>query len=317
MRPERASANRFRTAWQTRRARPLIVAHRGDSAHAPENTLEAAEQGFGARADAWELDVQLARDGVPVVIHDDSLVRTTDVALRFPADPRASSGYRVADFDLDEIRTLDTGSWFVRPDGGARSAADFGTLGQLSDAERARYGSGSVRVPTLLEALRFTKERDWLVNVELKSFPRADPALLDAVIAAIDETETAAHVLVSSFDHADLARVAASRPDLATGVLVTTPLFRPEIYVRDVLGCDAYHPSALALGASSAAYRQAPGPASLRTSDLAGLAGRGVPVLVYTVNDARRHGLAAHLAEAGVAGLFTDDPAALMALFAR
>ncbi|MCW5559070.1 MAG: glycerophosphodiester phosphodiesterase, partial [Verrucomicrobiae bacterium] len=67
---------------------PLLVAHRGASALAPENTLLAAERAWRDGAVAWEFDVHLSRDGVPVVIHDESLLRTTDVAERFPDDPR-------------------------------------------------------------------------------------------------------------------------------------------------------------------------------------------------------------------------------------
>jgi glycerophosphoryl diester phosphodiesterase len=312
-----AAENRFRVAFRSARARPLIFAHRGDSAYAPENTLEAAERGFAAGADAWELDVHRTRDGVPVVIHDETLARTTDVARRFDGDPRARLGYRVADFDLAEIRSLDAGSWFVAPGGAARSAEAFGTLAALTDAERGAFASGAVRVPTLAEALGLTVRLDWLVNVELKSFPGADPGLADAVLAVIDEHDAAPRVLLSSFDHADLARVREKRPDLATGVLVTTPLFRPDEYVRDRLGCDTYHPSYLALGAGSEAYLHRPGAAGLRTADLARLSARAVPVLVYTVNDARPDGLAVHLAEAGASGLFTDDPRALVALFGR
>jgi len=317
MTPAPSTGNRFRALFQDRPARPLIVAHRGDSAYAPENTLEAAERGFRAGARAWELDVHLTRDGVPIVIHDETLARTTDVAHRFEADPRAASGYRVADFDLAEIRSLDAGSWFVEPNGGLRSAAAFGTLGALAAHDVAHYQSGAVRVPTLAEALRLTCRLDGLVNVELKSFPSANPGLVDAVLAVIDETGSAARVLVSSFDHADLARVRERRPDLATGVLTATPLFQPDAYVRDALGCDAYHPSALTLGAGSEAYLKTPSSRNLRTADLTRLAARGVAVLVYTVNDARADGLAAHLAEAGVTGLFTDDPRALVALLGR
>jgi glycerophosphoryl diester phosphodiesterase len=312
-----SEANRFRAVLREAWTRPLIVAHRGASAFAPENTLEAAERGFAAGADAWELDVHLTRDGVPVVIHDESLLRTTNVAHRFEGDAREALGFRVAAFDFAEIQALDAGSWFVAPDGGARSARAFGTREALSPQDVRRYASGTVRVPTLAEALRFTMRRDWLVNVELKSFPGANPGLVDAVLATIDETGASSRVLISSFDHADLARVVAARPDLATGVLTTTPLCRPDAYVRETLGCDAYHPSDLALGAASEAYLHDPAPGNLRTADLAPLAARGVPVLVYTVNDARPGGLAAHLAEAGVAGLFTDDPAALVALFPR
>jgi len=122
--------NRFRAVLadaDPKRTRPLVIAHRGDSSRAPENTLDAARLGWDAGAEAWELDVQLSRDGVPVVIHDESLLRTTDVAGRFAGDVREPAGFLVSDFDLAEIRSLDAGSWFLEPGRGSRTADRFGT----------------------------------------------------------------------------------------------------------------------------------------------------------------------------------------------
>ena len=78
---------------------------------------------------------------------------------------------------------------------------------------------------------------------------------------------------------------------------------------------DTYHPSALVLGAGSDRYLLSPSPHHLRTKDLVRLRQRGVPVLAYTVNDTACHGLAMHLAEAGVSGFFTDDPRRLIEVF--
>jgi glycerophosphoryl diester phosphodiesterase len=301
------------------RTRPLIVAHRGDSFHAPENTLEAARRARAAGADAWELDVQLTRDGVPIVLHDASLVRTTNVVRRFAGDPRGARGFLTAEFDVDEIRNLDAGSWFLHPGGGPRTAIDFDTRSRLDEAESAGFASGAVRVPTLAEALRLTAELDWLVNVELKSFPSTRADLLDIVLDVIAATGAAAsRVLISSFDHAGVARCARHPRGeaLATGVLTATPLDRPERYVRDEIGALAYHPSAEVVGAGSDAYRRAPAPEALRRDDLEALHAHGIPVLVYTVNDAAPDGLAAHLAGAGVDALFSDNPGGLLTLFA-
>ncbi len=292
----------------------MLVAHRGDSAHAPENTLEAARLAWDEGADAWELDVQLSRDGVPVVLHDESLVRTTDVWTRFAGDSRGASGFLVADFDFDEIRTLDAGSWFLAPSGGHRTATAFGTWGDLGAAARACYASGAVRVPSLAEALALTDRLDWLVNVELKSFPDADPRLFEAVYEVIRRTRTASRVLISSFDHADVAQATRFAPEIATGVLAATPVYRPSEYVRGLVRADTYHPSAEVLGGRSNAYRRHPSAASLRLADMEALRRHGVPVLVYTVNDPDPGGLASHLVEAGVSGLFTDDPRSLRAL---
>ena len=84
--------------------------------------------GWEAGAEAWELDVQITRDGVAVVFHDETLSRTTDVADRFGGDPRGQDGFRLAEFDWCEIASLDAGSWFVADPAGERSAAAFGTL---------------------------------------------------------------------------------------------------------------------------------------------------------------------------------------------
>src|SRR5262249_38212381 len=156
-------------------------------------------------APAWELDVQLTRDGVPVVLHDESLLRTTDIAARFAGDPRGVDGFRVTDFDFDEIRSLDAGSWFVDDNGGARSARAFGTRDRLAPAHIEHYRSGQVFIPTLDEALILTKEQDWLVNVEIKSLPEQPPGLVDRVLEVIEETSTSDRILISSFDHNAIA----------------------------------------------------------------------------------------------------------------
>ncbi|MHC5536920.1 glycerophosphodiester phosphodiesterase [Singulisphaera rosea] len=296
------------------RNKPWIIAHRGDSAHAPENTLLAANAGYEAGADAWELDVQLTRDGVPVVIHDESLSRTTDVSARCKCDPRGQSGFLISDFDLDEVQQFDAGSWFLEP-GGLRTAAGFGTLDEIDDERRAFIASGQVRIPTLDEALELTKRLDWLVNVEVKSFPATDPRLLEAILDLVIRRGMADRVLISSFDHADVARSARLCPDIPTGVLAVTPVDRPHEYVRDFVGADFYHPSSQILGEESIAYRRRSSAEALRQLDLQALNGANVPVLVYTVNDDRADGLAIHLAQAGVAGLFTDDPGRLRRLF--
>ena len=286
-----------------------IIAHRGDSFRAPENTLEAARLGHRAGADAWELDVRLTRDGVPVLLHDPSLRRTTDVARRFRGDPRGAAGFLVADFDLEEVGTLDAGGWFVDREGGPRSAAAFATLGRLDPADRAAYAAGTVRVPTLAEALALTRDLDWAVNVELKSDFSGEAALADAVLGEVARAGVADRVLVSSFDHEEIAALAPRWPGVAMGILTTSPLHEPEAYLRRV-GAVAYHLSAAALGAEAARSTTA---RPFARRGLERLARAGVPAFVFTVNDAAPGGLADRLIEAGASGLFTDDPETLAA----
>jgi glycerophosphoryl diester phosphodiesterase len=304
--------NSFVSLLKSRGRQPLIIAHRGDCYHAPENTLEAAHLAWQAGAPAWELDVQLTRDGVPIVIHDDSLTRTTNVAARFADDPRGCDGYRVCDFDYDEIRTLDAGSWFVAADGGPRSANGFGTLETLTPACIDFCRSGSIVIPTLAEALRLTAELDWLVNIEIKSFPRQPPGLLTSVLSVVRESRTSERILISSFDHRDVVDADRSGREYALGILVHTPIHRLGEYAREFVRVDTVHVSTELLGSKSLDYRRDQSSSSLDARDVYDLRARDCPVLVYTVNDSRRGGLAQHLAEMGVHGLFTDDPHGLM-----
>jgi glycerophosphoryl diester phosphodiesterase len=125
--------------------RPLILAHRGASRIAPENTLVAFCLALEQGADGLELDVQLSRDGVPVVFHDSELSRTTD------------GRGRISEKTLAELRTLDAGKWFD-----PRFAGE--------------------RIPTLEEVFEAFGDRA-LYNIELKAFGVQDDGLVQAVVA--------------------------------------------------------------------------------------------------------------------------------------
>src|SRR5438477_5757655 len=93
-------------------SRPIVFAHRGGSALAPENTLAAFDNGLALGADGLELDVHLSRDGIVVVHHDRTLDRTTDlhgpIARRSAEDlSRANAGYRFRSGDADTFRFRD------------------------------------------------------------------------------------------------------------------------------------------------------------------------------------------------------------------
>jgi glycerophosphoryl diester phosphodiesterase len=144
-------------------------------------------------------------------------------------------------------------------------------------------------VPSLAEALAVTVERGRLVNVEVKAGPENRGEVVEAVLAAIRNADALDRTTVSSFDHPIVVEVARREPGLATGALVDGPIDGLAEELLRTLGVDAIHAPPSFIGES---------------------VGR-MPVLVYTVNDASPGGLAARLAEAGVAGLFTDDPEAL------
>ena len=160
--------------------RPLVLAHRGASAEAPENTLAAFRLAMEQGADGLELDVRRCASGEPVVIHDADTLRTSGAALR------------VADASLRELRALDAGAW-------------------KSPAFRGE------RIPTLDEVLRELPSS--VVNVELKSDGVPDAKLARAVAQVIRDRQAAARVIVSSFDPRLLAAFKVAAPEIAPGVL--------------------------------------------------------------------------------------------------
>ena len=193
--------------------------------------------------------------------------------------------------------------------------ATFGTLDQLDPTQIDHYRSGPVVIPTLEEALILTKEQDWLVNVEIKSFPEQPPGLVKRVLEVIAETGTADRVLISSFDHDDIVAANRDGRGYALGILLATPIHRLADYTLDMVGANTVHVSTEVLGAESVAYRRTPSAGALRHDIVTALRARGIPVLVYTVNHQGDGILARHLAEISVDGIFTDDPRGLRRVF--
>ncbi len=262
--------------------RTLNIAHRGARSLAPENTLAAAHKALGIGADMWELDVGLTSDGELIIIHDDSLDRTSNARQLFPE----RSPWLVHQFKLGEIRRLDFGSWFNEQDPFKQIAA-----GAVTGADVKRYVGE--RAPTLREALAFTLDNDWRVNVEIKdlSATPGGAAVVDKVVALIQELGMIDRVLVSSFNHQYLEQVRAITSDLATGALVTLPDPDPPALLRR-LHAQAYHPFAMAI----------------QPQDIAALRKQGFDVNVWTVNDETVMRI---FIEAGASGIFTDFPQTL------
>jgi glycerophosphoryl diester phosphodiesterase len=161
---------------------PLILGHRGAMARAPENTLGAFRAAIDDGGDGWELDTQLADDGVPIVLHDDVLDRTT-------TGKGTPLGYASS-----ALRALDAGTWF----GPAWS---------------------SERVPTLDEALACAPDGK-VVNVEIKGpTPRGRP-LERAVVDVVRRHVPRIRVIVSSFHPPQLFFVRRVDPTIPLGLLI-------------------------------------------------------------------------------------------------
>ena len=183
---------------------------------APENTLTAARKAYEFGADMWEMDVQLTRDGIPVVFHDDTLERTTDVMQR--PEYEARQPWPVHAFDLSELKGLDAGSWFVNTDPFGRIAA-----GRVTSAEQDSYIG--LEIPTLEEALVLTLNLDWRVNVEIKDLkdqPGHD-RVVRKVISLVKRLGMRNRVLFSSFNPDYVREIARLAPDTKRAVIVEDP----------------------------------------------------------------------------------------------
>jgi glycerophosphoryl diester phosphodiesterase len=160
---------------------PIIFAHRGASAHAPENTLAAFELALAQNADAIELDVKLCADGHAVVIHDATVDRTTD-------------GHgRVRDLTLVQLKSLDAGSSF---------------------SEKYR----GEKIPTLAEVFEAVGRRT-LINVELTNYNTPRDQLVETVCTLVRNFDLQDRVLFSSFFASNLSKARLHLPEVPHGLL--------------------------------------------------------------------------------------------------
>jgi glycerophosphoryl diester phosphodiesterase len=171
-----------------------VIAHRGSSGAAPENTLAAIQLAIAQKSDVIENDIQRSRDGELVIMHDTTLTRTTDAEQVFP--DRAP--WNVRDFTLAEIKQLDAGSWFAPEFAGERVP----TLAEWVNAVGQHAGMLlEPKSPELYPGI----ESD--LDKELRSLPAFNRAL------------KADQVVVQCFDHAWLRAYKGIAPDVPVGLL--------------------------------------------------------------------------------------------------
>ncbi|MGG7613026.1 glycerophosphodiester phosphodiesterase, partial [Streptomyces sp. ZG43] len=247
---------------------PVLVAHRGASGYAPENTLAGVDKAreMGVR---WvENDVQRTKDGVLVVLHDTTLARTTDVEEVFP--DRAP--WNVKDFTAREIARLDAGSWFGPQFKGAK-------------------------VPTLDQFLKRMSRHRLGLLLELKApelYPGIERETLTALRRAgwLDRGHVRDRLVVQSFGADAVRRVHQLRPDVKTGFLGTPAEAELPAYAAFA---DQINPTHSTVTPSYVDAVQA----------LKGPHGKRLEVYTWTVNDAAT---ARKVSDAGVDGVITNFP---------
>lgn len=248
-----------------RSGRPQVIAHRGFSGKAPENTLAAIDMALDLGVDMVEVDVTLTSDGELVVLHDASLDRTT------------SGSGRVMNHSLEQIRSLDAGSWF-----------DVQFSGEL--------------VPTLDEVLTRVCGRA-LLNVEIKGEAVTEGiagGIAEKVAERIGEAEMIDQVIVSSFEPRALHQLRHLDPRIYRAVLYNRELHR-HMRPSEIMEATAAHAFHIHV------WRWTP----RRWPDARR---HGLPVAVYTVN--HRLAMTRVL-KTGALALFTDRPDRMLRLLNR
>ena len=180
-----------------------IWAHRGASAYAPENTLEAFQFAIDMKSDGVELDVYLTVDGELAVIHDGAIDRTSD-----------GTG-KVTELPFTEMRKYDFG---------------------YADKFGGKYTN--VKIPTLAEVFDLVYGSGITVNVELKS---SGDELIRKVIACERDMKMNGRIVYSAFRHHSLTDILAVDPDAFTAPLYSDNIVNPWCYAHS-FGAKALHP---------------------------------------------------------------------------
>ena len=185
-------------------ARTRVIAHRGFSGAAPENTIASVRAAIEIQADMVEIDVTLTSDGHIVVIHDETLDRTTN-----------GSG-KVSDFSRAELQLLDAGAWFAPTFAGER-------------------------IPSLDAVLDEIEDRI-LLNVEIKS-EAVDRGVVPKVASSIRKRGMIDQVVVSSFSPTALQQMHSVAPEIRTAVLYNTTFHKGQDSVEIVtdLGASVFN----------------------------------------------------------------------------
>ncbi|MFI1720230.1 glycerophosphodiester phosphodiesterase [Streptomyces sp. NPDC020489] len=227
---------------------PTVIAHRGASAYAPENTLAAVDKAAELGVRWVENDVQRTRDGKLVVVHDDTLRRTTDVEERFP--DRAP--WKVKDFTAAEIARLDAGSWFSHAYAGAR-------------------------VPTLEQYVRRVDRNHQKLLLEIKN-PELYPGIERQTLKVLAnenwlDRSHRSKLIVQSFSADSIRTVHELKPGVKTGLLGTPKVTNLNDYAAFT---DQINPSYSTISTAYVSAVQA----------FTGPHGRPLEVFTWTVNDA-------------------------------
>lgn len=182
----------------------LNFAHRGASGEYPENTMLAFQKAVEMGCDGIETDVQLTKDGVLVICHDELLDRTTDGT-------------------------------------GILAEKTYEELSKLNAAAQWKDKYKNIRIPTLDELLEFAYDKNILLNIEIKNSVIDYKNIEKMIIHKLYHYEIVDKVIISSFNHYSIARCRSIDSSIKLGVLYCSKLYEPWNYAKQI-GADALHP---------------------------------------------------------------------------
>lgn len=182
----------------------LNIAHRGFSGKYPENTMLAFKKAVEVGCQGIETDLHITKDGVIVICHDETIDRTTN-----------GSGF-IRDYNYKELSNFDAGVKF----------------GKEFEGEK---------IPTIEEFLNYVKDKNLLINLELKNDIIAYEQMEKKVIDKIYEFKLKNNIILSSFNHYSMIRAKEYDSSIKTGLLYEATLYNVHDYVKTV-GADALHP---------------------------------------------------------------------------
>lgn len=249
-------------------ALPLIIGHRGASAAAPENTIAAFTRALSDGAEGIEFDVRLARDGVPVVIHDATLQRTAQM-------PGA-----VSDFTAAELGRIEVGSWFNH-----------------QHPDRARNEFQRETIPSLEQLFQSMAHTDAVLYLEMKSEENPAQALSFEVVKLIRQFGFADRVIVESFNLPTLALVKSLDAGIRLAALFESRLSHPFSVLKRLRMVSL----ARQVGASEIALHRS----LVRAPIVARATSFDLPVVAWTVDHPNWIKRARSL---GLRALITNDP---------
>ncbi len=228
--------------------KPLIIAHRGASAFAPENTIAAFQKALDAGADGIEFDVRLTKDGKPVVFHDRTLKRVTGIEDE------------LIDTLFADLEMLDAGKWFDK-----------------KTNNRFNENFADARIPSLGTALDFLRVYRGTIYIELKGKDQNIVELAQLVAAELKKRKLKADIVVKSFKLSAIPVIKLLLPNVRTAAL-----FAPKI--RNILRKEKYLVQiAEDIGADELSVHFTLATKKLlRTADK-----KGLPIVVWTVNNPR------------------------------